>query len=92
MDEKHMIWLIIAFIIGFFSKHIIQNLVCKNLCPLVEGNVLDFVINGEPDMTCESLKNIRDMEERVLTGTKQKGLTCDQPTNNNAQPTNNNTP
>jgi hypothetical protein len=37
MDEKHMIWLIIAFIIGFFLKYIIENLVCKNVCPLVEG-------------------------------------------------------
>ena len=37
MDEKHMLWLIIAFILGFFLKHITQNLVCKNVCPLVEG-------------------------------------------------------
>ena len=34
-----MIWLIIALLIGFFSKHIIQNLVCKNACSLVEGSI-----------------------------------------------------
>ena len=37
MEETHFLWLIIAFILGFFSKHIIQNLVCKNACSLVEG-------------------------------------------------------
>ena len=38
MDEKHMIWLIIACLIGFFMKFITLNLVCKNVCPLVEGD------------------------------------------------------
>jgi len=42
MNEDDLIWIVIALLIGFFSKHIIENLVCKNVCPLVEG-----VIGGD---------------------------------------------
>jgi len=37
MDKKRLLWILIAFLIGFFLKFIIENLVCQNMCPLVEG-------------------------------------------------------
>ena len=37
MNEELMLCVVIALILGFFSKHIIQKLVCQNVCSLVEG-------------------------------------------------------
>ena len=43
MDDKLMLWLLIAFIIGLFIKYIIEDMVCKDMCPLVEGGMFDKV-------------------------------------------------